>query len=132
MVHYQKQFGKEGNEQQMHVFRISITVLSAVVTVMGMTSGHLLCASTIIKKCCPMKGPAKSTWTLCHGLDGQLHGCSSVDAVLFLSNFVQRIQVLHLSLATIPRFSLKTSSSLSRGGLCAAPSAPSLSVCLVQ
>ena len=67
----------------VNILLISITVFSAEVMVIGITFGHLLCASTIIKNYCPINGLVKSTCIRCHGADGQLHGCNGVGVTLF-------------------------------------------------
>ena len=40
------------------------------------TSIHLEYASTMTRKLCPSKGPAKSKCNLDHGLLGHFHGCN--------------------------------------------------------
>ena len=37
------------------------------------TSGHFEWASTTMKYIFPKKGPAKSIWIRCQGLEGQIH-----------------------------------------------------------
>lgn len=50
-------------------------VLIAVVTDIMCTSGYVEWASMTIRYIFPMKGPAKSRWTCCHRIVGQIQGC---------------------------------------------------------
>ena len=88
-----------------NILLISIIVFSAEVTVIGITSGHLLCASTIIKNCCPINVQQNLH---VHGAMEQMANSMGVMVLGLLcfedsdknSNFEQRIQVPCLSLAT--------------------------------
>ena len=51
------------------------TVFDVDVVVISKTSGHLEWASMMTKNEVPIKRPAKSRCSLCHGLAGQVHGC---------------------------------------------------------
>ena len=67
-----------------NIFLSSTIVLSAVVVIIGITSGHFEWASTTIRYDLSMNGPAKSTCKRCQGRDGQVHGCRVDGAGLFL------------------------------------------------
>ena len=69
-----------GNPYQEKREHIISMVLCEVVLDMVITSGHFECASTMMRKVLPRKGPAKSTWRRFHGASGQTHGCSGVTA----------------------------------------------------
>ena len=58
---------------------------------MGNTSIHFDFASTTIKNISPFKGPAKSTWILCHGWLGQIQGLLTMIGLLhrFLRQLAQ-------------------------------------------
>ena len=64
--------------------RNSWSIAVAVVELISKTSGHSEWAATIIRNMRPWNEPVKSTWILCHGLAGHIHGCSSATIGLFL------------------------------------------------
>ena len=64
----------------------SAMVFSAVVVIIGITSGHFEWASTMIRNDLPRNGPAKSMHSRCHGRVGQIYGWRVVGAGLFLKD----------------------------------------------
>ena len=59
-----------------NISRKTFVVLAAVVDDMSTISGYLEKASTAIKKVLPIKGPAKSKYSLTYGLASHIHRCN--------------------------------------------------------
>ena len=71
-------------------------VFSAVIVIIGITSGHFKWASTIIRNDLPKIGPAKSMCSHCHGRVGQVFGWRVISAGLFL-----RVNKVHTSVPSV-------------------------------
>ena len=65
-----------GNPQAANSLLSSSIVFHVVVEDSSMISGHFECVYTTRTYIFPLKGPAKSTWILCHGWVGHSHGCN--------------------------------------------------------
>lgn len=65
-----------GNPFLENIILNTKTVFSDVVVFIGTTLGYLECA---IKNTESLNGPAKSTCTLCHGVDSHSHGCKGAN-----------------------------------------------------
>ena len=77
--------------------------LTAVdVVVFSKTSGHLEWASMMTKNEVPIKGPAKSRCSLCHGLAGHVHGSDGAHggACLLCGQEVHPLAICSMSAST--------------------------------